>query len=45
VATLKVGDNAPAFDLQADDGRGVALKDFQGRNVVFYFFPKALTPG
>lgn len=45
VATLAAGEKAPAFHLHADDGREVALKDFHGRNVVFYFFPKALTPG
>lgn len=43
--TLKVGDKAPAFHLHADDGREVSLKKFRERNVVFYFFPKALTPG
>ena len=45
MATLKVGDKAPAFHLQGDDGREVSLKEFHGHNVVFYFFPKALTPG
>lgn len=45
MATLAAGEKAPAFHLHADDGREVALKDFHGRNVVFYFFPKALTPG
>jgi thioredoxin-dependent peroxiredoxin len=45
VAELNVGDKAPAFHLVADDGREVALKDYHGRNLVFYFFPKALTPG
>jgi peroxiredoxin Q/BCP len=45
VPELRVGDKAPAFHLKADDGSEVSLKDFYGRNVVFYFFPKALTPG
>jgi thioredoxin-dependent peroxiredoxin len=45
VPTLKVGDKAPAFHLRADDGKEVSLKEYHGRNVVFYFFPKALTPG
>jgi thioredoxin-dependent peroxiredoxin len=45
LATLKVGDKAPEFHLPADDGQMVSLKDHHGRNVVFYFFPKALTPG
>lgn len=45
MATLKEGDKAPLFRLPADDGSEVALADFHGKNVVFYFFPKALTPG
>jgi peroxiredoxin Q/BCP len=42
---LKEGDKAPEFRLKADDGSDLALRDFRGRNVVLYFFPKALTPG
>jgi thioredoxin-dependent peroxiredoxin len=42
---LKVGEQAPDFKLKADDGRDIALKDFRGKNVVLYFFPKAMTPG
>lgn len=45
MATLKEGDKAPAFRLPADDGSKVALADYRTKNVVFYFFPKALTPG
>jgi peroxiredoxin Q/BCP len=45
MATLKEGDKAPAFRLPADDGSAVALADYRGKNVIFYFFPKALTPG
>lgn len=39
------GDKAPAFKLTLDDGTSVALKDFKGRNLVLYFYPKADTPG
>lgn len=39
------GDKAPAFTLTQDDGTQVALKDFKGRNLVLYFYPKADTPG
>ena len=39
------GDKAPAFKLTQDDGTSVALKDFKGRNLVLYFYPKADTPG
>jgi len=42
---LKEGTRAPAFTLPADDGTSVSLADFQGRSVVLWFFPKALTPG
>ncbi len=45
MATIKVGDKAPEFKLQADDGSEVSLADFPGKRVVLYFFPKALTPG
>ena len=40
---LKVGDKAPDFRLQADDGQEVALSGLRGKPVVLYFFPKALT--
>lgn len=42
---LKVGDKAPAFSLPRDGGGTVSLKDFKGRNLVLYFYPKADTPG
>jgi peroxiredoxin Q/BCP len=42
---LKTGDKAPEFKLPTDDGGEVALRDLRGKNVIFYFFPKALTPG
>jgi len=45
MAELKEGVKAPAFRLPSDDGSEVALADYRGKNVVFYFFPKALTPG
>ena len=39
------GDKAPAFKLTQDDGTQIALKDFKGRNLILYFYPKADTPG
>lgn len=42
---LKVGSEAPAFDLSDHLGRRVKLSDFAGRRVVLWFFPKADTPG
>ena len=40
-----VGSNAPAFSLPSQDGKLVNLKDFQGKWVVVYFYPKDQTPG
>jgi peroxiredoxin Q/BCP len=42
---LKVGAKAPAFRLQSDEGQEVSLKDFKGRRVLLFFYPKANTPG
>ena len=42
---LVAGAKAPAFSLQRDGGTTVSLKDFKGRNLVLYFYPKADTPG
>lgn len=43
--SLNVGDMAPEFTLQDQNGNNVSLKDFRGMNVVVYFYPKAMTPG
>jgi len=42
---LKVGDVAPPFTAPASGGGLVSLKDYQGRHVVLYFYPKDDTPG
>jgi len=42
---LGVGAKAPAFKLPRDGGGSVALKDFKGRSLVRYFYPKADTSG
>ncbi|MGU3454966.1 peroxiredoxin [Brevundimonas sp. M1A4_2e] len=36
---------APAFDLATDGGGRVSLDGLRGKIVVFYFYPKADTPG
>ena len=42
----KVGSLAPSFSLFNQEGKKVSLKDYKGsKNVVLYFYPKALTPG
>lgn len=42
---LKVGSKAPAFNLPADDGTIVALKDLKGQKVILFFYPKDMTSG
>jgi peroxiredoxin Q/BCP len=42
---LREGMKAPAFTLPGDGAATVSLKDFKGRNLVLYFYPKADTPG
>jgi thioredoxin-dependent peroxiredoxin len=45
MATLAVGDKAPTFHLTRDGGSTVALKDFKGKKLVLFFYPKADTSG
>jgi len=42
---LKIGQKVPDFVLKTDSGSELSLKDFAGRRVVLFFFPKADTPG
>jgi len=42
---MDVKEKAPEFTLLDENGESVSLKDYRGRNVVVYFFPKANTPG
>ncbi|GGY17025.1 thioredoxin-dependent thiol peroxidase [Streptomyces djakartensis] len=42
---LQPGDVAPAFTLPDADGNQVSLSDHEGRKVIVYFYPAALTPG
>jgi peroxiredoxin Q/BCP len=43
--TCEVGDRAPDFDLESDGGKRIALKDFTGKKLVLYFYPKDDTSG
>jgi peroxiredoxin Q/BCP len=43
--TLTEGQPAPDFTAETDKGETVALKDFAGKHVVLYFYPKDDTPG
>ena len=42
---LEVGAKAPDFTLKNNDGNDISLKDFYGKKVVVYFYPKDSTPG
>lgn len=42
---LREGSTAPSFRLKGDDGRTHTLKEFLGKYVVLYFYPKDDTPG
>ena len=42
---LREGDKAPDFKVHDADGKTVTLKDFRGKKVVLYFYPKDDTPG
>ena len=44
-ATIEEGKAAPLFTLPDADGNKVALKDFRGKPVVVYFYPRDDTPG
>ena len=39
------GKAAPAFTLPDATGEKISLKDFKGKHVVIYFYPKDDTPG
>lgn len=43
--TIEEGTAAPAFTLDNAHGDKISLKDFRGKNVVVYFYPKDNTPG
>lgn len=45
MTNLKAGDQAPDFSAPDQDGNEVKLKDFQGKRLVLFFYPKASTPG
>ncbi|MEM6648978.1 MAG: thioredoxin-dependent thiol peroxidase [Pseudomonadota bacterium] len=42
---LNVGDKAPSFTLPTDGDGSVSLKDFKGKTLVLYFYPKDDTSG
>jgi peroxiredoxin Q/BCP len=44
-ATPSEGSSAPDFTLPSQEGSSVSLKDYRGKWVVLYFYPKDQTPG
>lgn len=44
-AELRVGDPAPAFKAQGDDGKEYSLESLKGKAIVVYFYPKDDTTG
>lgn len=42
---LKVGDKAPNFSAQDEQGNTISLGDYKGKKLVVFFYPKASTPG
>src|SRR5512147_4685 len=42
---LKIGDKAPDFKLKSDAGETISLKDYKGKKVILYFYPKDMTSG
>lgn len=42
---LRIGDKAPDFTVNDQDGNPVKLSSLHGKKVVLYFYPKDMTPG
>lgn len=42
---VNVNDKAPEFTLPDQNGKEMSLKDYRGKYVVLYFYPRADTPG
>lgn len=42
---LEINDKAPDFHLTDQNGNAHSLKDYAGKKVMIYFYPKANTPG
>ena len=42
---LKVGEKAPHFEGENQNGEKISLNDFAGKKLILYFYPKDNTPG
>jgi len=45
MSKVKIGKKIPSFSMILDDGSELKSKDFNGKNIVIYFYPKDSTPG
>ncbi len=45
MSKVKIGGKIPSFSTILDDGTKLNSKDFDGKNIVIYFYPKDSTPG
>jgi peroxiredoxin Q/BCP len=43
--SIEEGKKAPAFSLHGSDGKKHSLKEYAGKTVILYFYPKDDTPG
>lgn len=43
--SLEIGQKAPDFEAQDQEGNTISLSGFKGKKVVLYFYPKDNTPG
>jgi peroxiredoxin Q/BCP len=42
---MEINDRAPEFTLPDESGEKVSLRNYRGKHVVLFFYPKANTPG
>ena len=45
MTTLNIGDKATEFEAIDQNNKTVRLKDYLGKKIVLFFYPKASTPG
>jgi peroxiredoxin Q/BCP len=45
ITPLAAGSPAPDVSLLDQNGDSISLSDLKGKKVLFYFYPKAMTPG
>jgi peroxiredoxin Q/BCP len=45
MSKLEAGDKAPMFEGVNQNGEKISLKDFKGKKIILYFYPKDNTPG